>query len=178
MNTLRRTLVATALTAVSASAVVAAGTTGSAAGSAPSDGRGVAAVRNATEQFHDVDAATAAGYVPVGHCEELPGTGAMGVHYLHPGLASDSRLVPTRPEVLLYEPTQDGLVLVGVEYFIAEEAVRGGHPSVQGRRLNGPMAGHTPQMPTHYDLHLWVWRDNPAGLSADWNPAVSCQHAP
>ena len=26
-------------------------------------------------------------------------------------------------------------------------------------------------------LHVWLWKDNPSGLYADWNPAVSCQHA-
>jgi hypothetical protein len=61
-----------------------------------------------------------------------------------------------------------------VEYFVAEEAVRGSKPSVLGRPLNGPMPGHHAQMPTHYDLHLWVWRDNPTGVAEDWNPAVSC----
>jgi hypothetical protein len=23
-------------------------------------------------------------------------------------------------------------------------------------------------------LHMWVWRENAAGLFADWNPAVRC----
>jgi hypothetical protein len=36
------------------------------------------------------------------------------------------------------------------------------------------MLGHNPQMPIHYDLHLWVGRHNPAGLFAQWNPAISC----
>jgi hypothetical protein len=26
-------------------------------------------------------------------------------------------------------------------------------------------------------LHVWLWRHNPAGLFADWNPNVSCQFA-
>jgi hypothetical protein len=174
-TTARRTLAAAALGAVAAATLVAASTTGSAA--AAQDDRGVAAVRNATEVYRDVAAAEAAGYRRVSGCEQLPGVGAMGIHYLHPELAADGRLVPTRPEVLLYEPTPDGLVLVGVEYFVAEAAVRGGRPAVLGRPLEGPMPGHSPQMPTHYDLHLWVWRDNPAGTSATWNPAVSCAHA-
>jgi hypothetical protein len=28
-----------------------------------------------------------------------------------------------------------------------------------------------------YKLHVWLWRDNPAGMFADWNPKVSCAHA-
>lgn len=25
-----------------------------------------------------------------------------------------------------------------------------------------------------YELHVWVWRENPSGPFADWNPTVSC----
>jgi len=173
----RRTLAVTCATAVAGAALVAAGTTGSSASPAARDDEGVTAVRKATEKFHDVDAAIAAGYVPVSHCEELPGVGAMGVHYLNPDLASDGRINPRTPEVLLYEPMEnERLTLVGVEYFVAEAAAKGKRPSVLGRPLEGPMPGHNAQMPDHYDLHLWVWRDNPNGLDATWNPAVSCQH--
>jgi hypothetical protein len=28
------------------------------------------------------------------------------------------------------------------------------------------MAGHSPDMPEHYDLHVWTWRHNPAGATA------------
>ena len=36
------------------------------------------------------------------------------------------------------------------------------------------MPGHNPQMPWHYDLHVWFWEDNPDGLFAPFNPALSC----
>jgi hypothetical protein len=26
-------------------------------------------------------------------------------------------------------------------------------------------------------LHAWVWKDNPSGIFADWNPRVTCEHA-
>jgi hypothetical protein len=172
----RRILAVTCAAAGAGAALVVAGTTGSSASPTARDDEGVTAVREATEKFQDVDAALAAGYVPVSHCEELPGSGAMGVHYLNPELASDGLIHPRTPEVLLYEPTENGLALVGVEYFVAEEAANGNRPSVLGRPLEGPMPGHNAQMPDHYDLHLWVWRDNPDGLAANWNPAVSCQH--
>jgi hypothetical protein len=29
-------------------------------------------------------------------------------------------------------------------------------------------------MPWHYDLHVWLWEDNPTGLFAMFNPAISC----
>jgi hypothetical protein len=33
--------------------------------------------------------------------------------------------------------------------------------------------GH-PEMPIHYDLHVWLYRHNPAGMFAMWNPSVHC----
>lgn len=172
-NAFRRTTATAGLAGIAAAALLVAGAGGSAASPAQDDA-GVTAVRNATEKFQDVSVAEAAGYIPVSHCEARPGAGGMGIHYLHPGLASDGKLAPGEPEVLLYEPTDSGLVLVAVEYFVAEAAAHGKRPTVLGRPLNGPMAGHNDQMPSHYDLHLWVWKDNPNGMSADWNPAVSC----
>src|ERR1700692_4879855 len=40
-------------------------------------------VREATEQFVDVNAATAAGYAPAFGCVTGPDMGAMGVHYIN-----------------------------------------------------------------------------------------------
>ena len=28
----------------------------------------------------------------------------------------------------------------------------------------------------HYDLHVWLYRDNPSGMFAQFNPNVSCAH--
>ena len=139
-------------------------------------GRQLAAVRQATAKYHDVAVAEADGYVPVSACEALPGQGAMGIHYLHPGLAQDLTSDAARPEALLYMPNEEGkLKLVGVEYFHADAGQ--GRPSMLGQPFDGPMPGHTRQMPTHYDLHVWLWANNPAGTFAAWNPALSCGDA-
>ncbi len=132
----------------------------------------LSAVRQATVKYHDVTRALADGYVPVSDCEALPGVGGMGVHYLNPALAADQAFDPTRPEVLLYAPAGDGLRLVGVEYFIANAGHP--HPQLFGRAFDGPMAGHAPGMPEHYDLHAWLWQANPAGVFAPWDPNVRC----
>ena len=175
-STARRKVAAVALVAVAAG-TVAVGATGTATGQerreATVAGSDLAKVRAATARFHDVAVAEAAGYVPVSPCEQLPGSGAMGVHYLNPILASDGAVDPRRPEVLLYLPTDDGLRLVGVEWFVAEAAAAG-RPEVLGIPFDGPMPGHSPQMPTHYDLHAWVWSNNPTGTFQAWNPALSC----
>jgi hypothetical protein len=48
-----------------------------------------------------------------------------------------------------------------------------------GKRKNvvdfqGPMPAHHPGMTTHYDLHVWLWKHNPTGMFAEWNPNVRC----
>jgi hypothetical protein len=43
-------------------------------------------------------------------------------------------------------------------------------PSLFGHRFDGPMPGHFPGMPVHYDLHVWAWFDNPNGAYSAWNP--------
>ncbi|HUG65708.1 MAG TPA: hypothetical protein VMK83_10860 [Gaiellaceae bacterium] len=47
-------------------------------------------------------------------------------------------------------------------------------PSLFGRAFDGPMPGHNPFMPVHYDLHVWVAEHNPSGVFALFNPALSC----
>jgi hypothetical protein len=47
-------------------------------------------------------------------------------------------------------------------------------PSLFGQTFQGPMPGHNPQMPWHYDLHVWLFESNPSGLFAPFNPAFSC----
>lgn len=39
------------------------------------------------------------------------------------------------------------------------------------------MEGHHPLIPTalhHYDLHVWLFKTNPAGVFSPTNPAVTC----
>ena len=31
-----------------------------------------------------------------------------------------------------------------------------------------------PPGPAFFLMHAWVWKPNPAGMFADWNPEVSC----
>ncbi len=140
---------------------------------------GLAVVKQATARYRVVERALRDGYVPAGACAALPGVGAMGIHYLNPALAGDTGVDRRRPELLLYEPRADGgLRLVGVEWFVADAdqdlATDDDRPSLFGRGFDGPMPGHEPGMPIHYDLHAWVFRRNPAGVLSPWNPRVSC----
>src|SRR5215470_13684191 len=71
-------------------------------------------VRTATRKYTDVNAATAAGYGPFGGCVSGPDRGAMGVHYVNPGLVGDGLIDANKPEALIYEPSGDAMRLVGV----------------------------------------------------------------
>jgi hypothetical protein len=136
-------------------------------------------VRRATRAFRDVDVAKAAGYAPAPECVDDPKYGGMGIHYANEKLIADGKLDITRPEILVYQPTADGGRRLGaVEYFQVDGdqdlATADDRPSLFGMPFDGPMLGHEPGMPIHYDLHVWLYKHNPAGIFAMWNPRVHC----
>lgn len=156
-----------------------AATTTSVLASEPVEHRSLADVRRATAPYHDPAAALADGYVATDHCVVDPELGGMGLHYVNPTLLSDPALDPARPEVLLYEALRGGrLRLVAVEWFAADPdqdvGTDDGRPSLFGVPFDGPMAGHEPGMPVHFELHAWIWKHNPAGTFAPWNSRVDC----
>jgi hypothetical protein len=158
----------------------------------------LAAVRRATAEFHDISTAYAAGYTTQFEpCVENPGVGVMGVHARNESLMGDQLLDPLRPELLLYAPKPNGAYrLVGVEYFqvvllrnpatnevapwVSPDPWPSNYevvtptPQLFGRTFDGPMPGHIPTMPWHWDLHVWVWAQNPSGMFAEWNPSLQC----
>jgi hypothetical protein len=142
--------------------------------------------RAALDKYRDPVVAVHDGYFSSVGCIEYPhggheGTmqyapGGMGVHFLNLQLVSPT-LDPARPQVLIYEPDGDKLRLAAAEWFVPVEAAGGTRPAIFGRELDGPMEGHHPLMPEglhHYDLHVWLWKANPAGVFAPTNPAVKC----
>ncbi|MCC6831015.1 MAG: hypothetical protein IT200_06680 [Thermoleophilia bacterium] len=139
--------------------------------------------RAATRAFRDIDVARAAGYTETsGKCEQDPKYGGLGIHYANPELLADGTLDVTKPEVLVYHPTRGGKLRLGaVEYFQADAdqdlATDPDRPYLFDLPFDGPMLGHEPGMPIHYDLHVWLYRHNPAGLFAAWNPRVHCPDA-
>ena len=51
-------------------------------------------------------------------------------------------------------------------------------PTLFGQAFMGPMEGHEPLIPkeyVHYDLHAWIFKDNPLGMFAPTNPNVTCE---
>ena len=103
----------------------------------------------------------------------------MGIHAINPALMADDAIDPLRPEILLYVPKADGkLQLVAGEYCKGDAdqnlGTSGDRPSLFGRGFEGPMPGHNPSMPIHFDMHVWVAEVNPNGVFALFNPAISC----
>ena len=139
----------------------------------PAVQRELAALRRQTAPFHHFARAVEAGYTPpITPCWAHRTLGAMGYHYGDPARI-DGTVELLHPELLMYEPGPGGhMRLVGMEYIVPIDAWTGeSPPSLLGQEFH-PHA----TLPI-YKLHVWLWRDNPGGTFADWNPAVSCAHA-
>jgi hypothetical protein len=136
----------------------------------------LAPVREALMKYQDPVVAVHDGYFSTLGCVQYP-NGGMGVHFLNTALIGPEP-DPLKPQILVYQPADDGkLTLVAAEWFIPLATGVKGRPELFGRPFDGPMAGHEPLMPDglhHYDLHVWLFKDNPAGLFYRTNPGVNC----
>ncbi|MGE0451189.1 MAG: hypothetical protein AB7Q29_16575 [Vicinamibacterales bacterium] len=123
--------------------------------------------------------------------------GAMGIHYFRPDLLGitappSPRVSGTgthtdfrQPSILIYEPQVDGsLQLVAVENLVFSAAWRtAGHsepPAFHGVPYDSMMDDPSTSLDEahmfepHFDRHVWIYRENPNGVFAPYNPAVSC----
>jgi hypothetical protein len=136
-------------------------------------------VRQATERFVDVNAATAAGYAPAFGCVTGPDMGAMGVHYINSALVSGGQLNAQDPQALIYEPVGKAMKLVGVEFIAIADPWLTAHqqapPMLEGQLLQYIGAPNRYGLPGLFELHVWAWRDNPHGAYVDWNTHVTCE---
>ena len=142
---------------------------------------------------------------PFNICETAPmmgrpaSLGAMGIHYVRPDLLGitgppSPRVNGTgthtdfrKPSVLIYEPQADGsLHLVAVENLVFAAAWRAaGHtepPTFHGVKWDSMVddpntaLDEAHNFEPHFDRHVWLYRKNPNGVFAQFNPAVSCTH--
>ena len=143
-------------------------------------------VRSALEKYQDPIVAVHDGYFSTLGCVAFPTAGGpgevpypaggMGVHFFNVALLGPT-VDPLRPQVLVYEPRGDKLRLVAAEWFVPLSTGVKERPQLFGQPFDGPMEGHHPLMPSmlhHYDLHVWLWKKNPAGMFSPTNPDVKC----
>ena len=142
-------------------------------------------VRAALDKYQDPILAIHDGYLSTLGCIEYPSgggpgqmpypPGGMGVHFLNVGNIGP-QLDPAKPQVLLYEPAGDHLRLIAAEWFVPVQVMKE-RPQIFGQPLDGPMEGHHPMMPAalhHWDLHVWLWKENPLGVFTATNPNMKC----
>jgi hypothetical protein len=130
-------------------------------------------VKLATAKYHSLRTARADGFAAfsldpnnpdVPTCFDSP-DGGMGVHFVR---HIDAVLDGNDPEALVYDVQRNGRSnLVAVEYIVPEEFVDPNDPPM----LFGEMLHHHPFLPV-YILHAWIWKSNPDGVFADFNPRV------
>ena len=125
--------------------------------------------------------------------------GAMGVHYFRPDLlgitappnprvnGNGIHLDFLKPSILIYEPQVNGsLELVAVENLAFAAAWKAAGNATPPRfhgvpydyMINDPRTkpDEAHMFEPHYDRHVWIYRDNPNGMFAPFNPKVSCAH--
>ena len=130
------------------------------------DESALSGVRQATAAFHDLTLAQAAGYQRLLPCFDLPATGGMGQHYVNLSLL-DANVDANQPEALVYEVDGDRLQLVAVEYIVPWSAwVSSTPPQLYGRSFFRVTSLKL------WALHAWIWRPNPLGMFANYNPNV------
>lgn len=137
-------------------------------------GKMIDEVRAMTSSYKNVESATSGGWNQImSPCVAHPEEGGMGYHYGRPAFI-DGRINHLEPQILLFEPLQNGdLELIGVEYIIPFAILSDDSdpPELFGEHYH-----------QNYDLdiwalHLWTEKENPKGQFYDWNPNVSCQYA-
>lgn len=146
--------------------------------------RDLARVRRATARFQDLDAAKRAGYELgwvngagtriIAGCVAHPTDGAMGYHYFNARLMADEAVHLLKPEVLVYATGRDGkLHLAAVEWVARGPNSNPPGPAEPPTVLGQQMHILVPAVGFHI-THAWIWKPNPAGMLADWNPKVTC----
>jgi hypothetical protein len=93
-------------------------------------------------------------------------------------LVGDREIDVSKPEALIYEPSDEGMRLVGVEFVVFAAEWLKNHkspPVLEGQTFQFIDSPNRYGLPAHYELHVWAWRNNPNGAFVDWNNRVTCE---
>lgn len=135
----------------------------------------LANLREATAKYHRIEVAMEDGYAQGSECVSSP-SGGMGYHYVN-SEEVDGNYDPTKPEALLYEMGKNGqMKLVGVEFIIVKDAWDAESEMIPyfGMREFDTVSKPIPLPFDNYQLHVWLWKNNPNGIFMMFNPQVSC----
>jgi len=121
-------------------------------------------IREAMDKYRDQDIARADGYSQAQGCI----TGA-GSHWMRRDLVDDPEIDLLTPEVLMYDGSNE---LVGIEYFVYASQVP--RPDLLGRSMDGPFTVRGVLPEPIWWRHVWLYRENPAGIFAMTNLNVTC----
>jgi hypothetical protein len=131
-----------------------------------------ATLRRVTARYHHIEVAKRDSFVLLHDCETRLNDEPVGTVYVNLSRLTDGVINPEKPDALIYEPSEKGLKLVGVEFAI---------PFTLWTQPNPPqLLGTTFQREDEFGvfaLHAWVWRRNPNGMFAETNPRVTCSGA-
>ncbi|MET9950270.1 hypothetical protein ABZ135_01795 [Streptomyces sp. NPDC006339] len=129
---------------------------------------------DATVKYRSEQAAIADGYLRTDECVEDPELGGMGYHYVKPAHVGSTD--PTKPAAILYEEDHKTgkRELVAVEWVVPNTGQP--RPYLFDRPFDGPF-DFEPVGP-HYSLHAWIFKKNPRGVFAPFNPRVHCTPCP
>src|SRR3954447_5716175 len=137
----------------------------------------------ATKQFRSLPVADKAGYKLLLDkdgvaCIDMPGMGAMGVHFANSSLVGDGAIDAATPDATEYEPDGRGRMrLTAVESVVFQDAWDAKHhdkPSLFGETFALTGADNRYGLPAFYSLHAWIYKDNPSGMFSMYNPNVTC----
>ncbi len=140
----------------------------------------VQTVRAATGPFRDDPRlAEGANYFLNFGCVSGGDFGAMGLHYINMDLVGDGEINPYKPEIILFEPLPNGKFRVtGADYLVDAATWDSNHPEgppeLFGQLFQFFDEPNRFHLHSFYTLHVWAWKDNPAGTFSNWNPNVSC----
>jgi hypothetical protein len=139
----------------------------------------LAALRKETAHLQQFERAAPAGFdTKLLACMERAGEGGQGQHYGNMGRITKLEIEELAPEVVMYERQKNGREqLIAVEFIIPFALL----PYSEAQAANPPSIRGVNFMPNHdlelWVLHVWLWKNNPSGMFANWNPDVSCQYA-
>lgn len=102
--------------------------------------------------------------------------GGYGIPFVKADADRSGGTDPNDPPILLYQLTTNwSYQLMGAEWYVPTSEAPG-PPRLFGRDFHAGTDGHSPatDQPEHYGLHAWLFRANPRGLFATYNPTVVC----